>query len=459
MGRKRYVKAPVPDESSKPLYDAMMRVLSGELTVTQAAESVGLSRVRFQTLMHRGLSGLLEAVAEQPRGRPAKPEKERQLEEELERLRRENSRLTKQVQSTARMMDIASDWMRKGLSSTRSPTTRPTETPPANDGEDDAPARKLRAVEAMTAQGVVQSLAANAVGVSAPTVRRWKSRCRNQQPLRNNRGPRPSRPAASPVAQRLLEESGGCIGAAAVARMSGVSRRAAAELKRNLLRALEHSRREGTTRVETQVGVIRGLDAMMVGKVPLLVSGDGATPYRTIIRVVSSYQGSEVARTIADDFEKNGAPLVWRCDRATSHETPEVLEVLRAHQVLLLHGPPRCPGFYGQLERQNREHRAWLEAICPASRAELEQTCEKMRTVFNEMPRRKLRWRSASDVWNTSPRLEVDRRELAEEVLERRMKWEASGAREPYAGHFERLAIEAALINRGLLSLTKGGWC
>lgn len=39
-----------------------------------------------------------------------------------------------------------------------------------------------------------------------------------------------------------------------------------------------------------------------------------------------------------------------------------VAEVLRSHGVLLLHGPPRHLGYYGQLERQSREHRAWLTA-------------------------------------------------------------------------------------------------
>lgn len=459
MSRKRYVRAPVPDESNRQLYEAMMRVLSGELTVTQAAESVSLSRVRFQTLMHRGLSGLLEAVAEQPRGRPAKPEKERQLKEELQRLRRENSRLTKQVQSTARMMDIASDWMRKGLSSTRSPTTRAAQSPPANDAEDDAPVRRLSAVEQMTAEGVVLKLAAGAVGVSAPTVRRWKARCRRKQPLRNKRGPRPPLLVAAPETERLVEQSKGCLGAAALAKLSGVSRRHAAEVKRRKLRELEQHRLASSVRVTTQPGVIRGFDGVMLGKLPILMSADGAVPFRTMVSIVARYGGSEVARTVNADFEQNGPPLVWRVDRAKAHVTPEVLEVLRAHQVLLLQGPPRCPRFYGQLERQNREHRLWLETHPASTLDELAATCEQMRTVFNELPRRRLGWDSAAMLWASRPSLNVDRQELAEEVSERRMQWEASGAREPYAGHFERLAIEAALINRGLLGLTKGGWC
>jgi hypothetical protein len=51
------------------------------------------------------------------------------------------------------------------------------------------------------------------------------------------------------------------------------------------------------------------------------------------------------------------------------------------------------------------------------------------------------------------------RRELAEEVEERRRKLEEVMRPGSHPGMAERLAIEATLINRGLLRLTKGGWC
>src|SRR5262249_20196448 len=60
-----------------------------------------------------------------------------------------------------------------------------------------------------------------------------------------------------------------------------------------------------------------------------------------------------------------GAPLVCRLDRARQHHTAAVLAALRRHGVLILHGPPHCPRYYGPLERQNREHRQWL-AMQPA---------------------------------------------------------------------------------------------
>ena len=56
--------------------------------------------------------------------------------------------------------------------------------------------------------------------------------------------------------------------------------------------------------------------------------------------------------------------------------------------------------------------------------------------------------------------LEVDRDELLDEVNERRCRLEEEESiRSGHPGMAERLAIEAALIKRSLLKLTKGGWC
>src|SRR5690349_24208363 len=43
------------------------------------------------------------------------------------------------------------------------------------------------------------------------------------------------------------------------------------------------------------------------------------------------------------------------------HTAEPVLSVLRAHRVLLLQGPAYHARYYGQLERQNLDHRRWCE--------------------------------------------------------------------------------------------------
>lgn len=193
----------------------------------------------------------------------------------------------------------------------------------------------------------------------------------------------------------------------------------------------------------------------------MLVSADGAVPYRTSVHVAARYDTAGVAEAVAKDFAEQGAPLVWRVDRWKAHVTQPVLDLLEEHQVLLMHGPPRHPCFYGQLERQNREHRAWFDAL-NGDVAELQRKCESMREVFNELvPRRTLGWRTAGEAWRSRERVTVDRRELKQEVdarMEKLLK-EQKALRGAYPGLVKRLAIQAALTQRGLLRLTKGGWC
>ena len=463
MTGSRYVKTPEPNAEVRPLYEAVLKVLSGAMTATDAAQSVGLSRERFKSRMNRGLSGLLDSLEAQTRGPKPTPESERAVREEVARLQRENEELTRQLEAITRMMGATTEWMRKGLQATaRSRKTKPSAENAMSESDDDGPVRALAVMNELRRAGIGAPLASAAAGTSAPTARRWKRRQRAGAALRLKRGPRPGAALlaeAKARAQEVLAKTRGCIGAAPLARQSGLSRRAAGLVKSEELTAWEQQRREDAMRVSVEAGVVRGFDAMDVSGTPVLVSAEAAFPYRTSIHVAGRYDTAAVADALALDFALNGAPLVWRVDRWKAHVTEPVLNILREHQVLLMHGPPRHPRFYGQLERQNREHRAWFDAMCGTTGLAAE--CESMRHTFNELvPRRTLGWRTAGELWRARTKLAVDRAEFASEVTERveRLK-EQEALRVAYPGLVERLAIQAALINRGLLRLTKGGWC
>jgi len=75
----------------------IMQVRSGQLTATQAARILGVSRKTYYQWEHRGLEAMLGQLVDQPPGRPEKqsdPEKEalekrlRQAEKELEEARK-----------------------------------------------------------------------------------------------------------------------------------------------------------------------------------------------------------------------------------------------------------------------------------------------------------------------------------------------------------------------------------
>jgi hypothetical protein len=239
----------------------------------------------------------------------------------------------------------------------------------------------------------------------------------------------------------------------------GVSRRQALAIKRETLTELERERQGRCQRVAVTVpGVVRGFDAMHVETVSerryLLVAADAAVPFRTSLVSAPRYDGASVARVVEQDFSEHGAPLVWRRDRARQHAVDEVREVLDGFGVLVLQGPPHHPGFYGQLERQNREHRAWLCAVGQLDPDELEDECAVMKNAFNSLlPRRRLGFQSAADAWFSRPKLILDRSAFRAEVA-------ALAARlartMPSQDHAERFAIQAALAQHGLINIHRG---
>ena len=109
----------------------------------------------------------------------------------------------------------------------------------------------------------------------------------------------------------------------------------------------------------------------------------------------------------------------------------------------------------------NRDHDGWLEVLGPLDLERLAEEVERMRVTLNAvLPRRSLQWRTAEQVWGQRPALDVDRAGFCEEVRERLARLALSDEKlRAYDGPVDRLAIEAALTNRGLLECERGGWC
>ena len=103
-----YTAAPRVPAPGLARYQTMLAVLGGALTVSEGARALGLSRPRFQTLLHRGLTGFVTALEMKRPGRPARPSREVTLAEENARLRQENTRLRAQVAQTGRLLQLAS---------------------------------------------------------------------------------------------------------------------------------------------------------------------------------------------------------------------------------------------------------------------------------------------------------------------------------------------------------------
>jgi transposase len=455
MSKKKsdYVPAPTVEDEMERRYLAVLKVLSGAATVTDAAKQLGMSRNRFQTLMHRGLTALVQELVPKSPGPTPVSESERALRAENEQLKRHVQRLESRVETVDRMLGIASEMVRGRVKMTGRGTTKErrttsvasttsTGTTAAADPEPEEPDVAVAHVAELRELGMRADCAAALAGRSASTLRRWTRRARLGEPVRRAPGPAP-RPVensveASTLISELVRATRGLIGADALRHaVPGTTRRGCSVVKRETVRDMERERQAACERVlVTRPGVVRGFDQMYVNTTAgvrfLLFSADGAVQYRTSVMHCEHYDGTSVHAAVERDFAANGTPLVWR-------------------------GPPRHPQYYAQLERQNREHRAWLEQLGTPDPAELARLAEQMRTALNEKwPRRTLDWKTASEVWSTRQPVDIDRDVLRDEVRERAAKLRRDNdLRHDQA---QRFAIEAALTQRQLLQRSAGGW-
>lgn len=252
-------------------------------------------------------------------------------------------------------------------------------------------------------------------------------------------GPPPRSPAPPEVEARiedLVRETHGQIGAEALRHaVGGVSRRQAAAVKARVITDLERERKARCGSVIVgEPGVVRGFDQMYVrtteGWRYLLVCADATIPYRTTIDVVERYDAQSVAETLLRDVATYGAPLAYRLDRAACHTAEPVPAILAAAGTLVLQGPPHHPWYYGQLERQNREHRAWLAALGVPTPAQLEAAVHRMRHALNALwPRRTLDWQTSEARWNQRAPIIENRETLQREVRERSLRLVLDGTR------------------------------
>lgn len=459
-----YMTQPKMPPDIAELYETILRALSGTVTPTEAAEKLKVSTVQCHNLLNRAAAGVLEALLPKKPGRRAMPEVERRLREENERLKKENLRLQERVETIDRLMTVAGGILRGQVRSVR--RKKKSGEGGSDEPEDPDGAARWKASEAMKLReaGLSAAIAAALVGVAASTLRRWRQRMSAAQMLCRRRGPVRSRELSQQKraeVSELARDLRGLCGAAALARAAGVSRRQAARLKAEVVTELERERIARCSRVLVhEPGVMRSLDQLYVGERPAqqiaLIASDAALAYRTSARLVQAYTGSEVARVLAHDFAEHGAPLVMRMDRASPHTTAAVDGVLREHEVLLLQGPSRYPQYYGQHERQNREHRGWLAYSGAVDDGELED----MRRALNERwLRPSLGWQPAATRWAARRELRTNRRDLRHEVVRRTMRLRVQLGTSPAAVHrADRLAIEEALEDRGLIRRIAGGW-
>jgi hypothetical protein len=439
--------------------------------MTEAARNLEISRNRFQTIYHRSLTAMLEELGHKPAGRPSRPEREKQLAEENARLRQQNAHLSDRVGTIDRLLGVASDMLKgrmttsgrqaKAKASSSSMSKSSAEGGSEPEDPDGAACKKLEAATEMRELGLGPKLAAAVIGMSAQSVRRWAAARRSGQPLCRRAGRRrsaPLDPRNVAHASDAIRSLHGMIGADALRISTGLTRRQAVIVKAEVTTQMERERKAAAQRVVISApGIVRGFDQLYVWTTAgwrfVLLSADASVPYRTSALVVEYYDEEAVLRAVAADIQRNGAPLVWRWDRASCQRTRAVIQYLDKHGVAILHGPPRYPQYYGQLERQNREHRPWLRHLGIVAPEALQPACDRMVTALNtRWPRRALGWRTPAQRWSRRGPIPTDlRASFREEVYDRTRKLEDDLGTDLAM----RLAIEQALQRHGFLSIQR----
>jgi hypothetical protein len=131
MSKKTYTALPVVPPELAARYETVMAVMAGTLTVSEGARRLGLSRNHFQSLLHRALGSVIEELGPKAGGRPPTPARERQLEMESGKLRLENARLQRRVETAERILGVASGMLRgrmeRGARRERGPRKSTTE--------------------------------------------------------------------------------------------------------------------------------------------------------------------------------------------------------------------------------------------------------------------------------------------------------------------------------------------
>ncbi len=450
----------------KKRYELIREVLADRMTISDAAKELGIARVNMQSLIHRADQAIASSLEPRPTGPVPKPEAEKALEARVAQLEKENAKLHKQLQAADDMMMAAGEIIRSlrglppAMSRSSSPRSKRSPKPPKSDDDPE------RATEESTLRQALQRLRtscrdlvrpARLLGIAVKTLRRWLTRLDEHRPLRERRGGvmRAGPPQSEERVRQTVRDLHGLPGAESLARsVVGVSRRRAAAIKSEVLTAMERERKATCARVDiTEPGVVRGFDAMYVRDGFALAAADASVPYRTSIEYVSAYDADHVAAFLEQDFTTHEPPLVLRDDRASCHTAPAVLSVLDRHGVVLLQGPAYYAAYYGQLERQNAEHREWLAWLEPTT-DELQSEFDRMKSAFNERwLRPTLDWSSAAQCWSTRRSLEDERSSFLDDVHDRAARLRGRRVEDRLA---MRLAIEQALTQRGYLRITPG---
>src|SRR6187551_123780 len=97
--KSSYVPVPKATAEVQQRLHVVLLVQTGQLSVSDGARTLGLSRNHFQSLRNRGLTAMVEALSQHSPGRPRGDAELREMQQTLQKLQRDNDALRAELKA------------------------------------------------------------------------------------------------------------------------------------------------------------------------------------------------------------------------------------------------------------------------------------------------------------------------------------------------------------------------
>jgi transposase len=431
-------------------------VQCGQITATEAANQLGVSRKTYYEWEKKALKALVASQQERPGGRPSMPH-----DAEQERLRQQAQELPEQARVLEQTLAIREQMAE---------LNRTKKTPEAVT----TIVNQLQTLHEQVAEPYRPLCQASAVPYS--TFMRWHGRVARGEPVVLPPGPKPvgELDLAALQAQLRALEHGPQRSAGTTAlylkHRPQISRRGFHDLLEETRREVLRERQADLRRIEWLMpGAVWSTDPTELvlvregvrQKLPVLPAQDLASRYKLSPLVGERLWGATVAAQLDKLFHRHGPPLVMKIDNASNLNSEEMDEVLRRWWVIRLNSPPYYPPYNGGIERAQRELKSALRPYLMARATGITPTLVALIVHdLNDRPRRCLRGQTACErlagaKQNMRGYTRRRRKELVEQIHELAMKImvEQPVRTQGHADVAWRLAVESLLQQEGIISI------
>jgi len=332
----------------------ILEVLTGRLTVTQAAQELGVSRKTFYEWQHRALAGMRAALRDRPGGRPPVPvdPQQEQLQAQVTQLSRERAIL----EGRLRIQEA----IREAL----------TELPEAKKRCE----RMIAVVDQVKRTWPVSYPAiCRELAVPRSSLLRWQHRQRSGAELIRRPGP----PKVQPLNLNALQDEVRALahgrqrthgtGTLYLRHSAEISRRDLQALVVATRRELQQEQAALARRVEWLVpGLVWSMDDMQRPWLdPDPLRGRDVGHLHAVMDLASRYtlrslgaaelaDGARVAASLQGLIAQYGPPLFLKMDGGSNFHHQAVRQLLAARGIIPLVSPPHYPPYNGGIERQHQ---------------------------------------------------------------------------------------------------------